>query len=78
MGHGEVQLAADNWQQAAKASRHMPAASLGHYAALSVVVRGGSQESEVRPLRTDDRRRTTEFGIVNCGFGIWDLVWGIE
>jgi hypothetical protein len=49
----------DSGQQAAKASRHMPAASLGHYAALSFVVRGrmsevGGRRSEVRGQKTDD------------------------
>ena len=39
---------ADSGQQAASAARHLPSASLGHYASLSLVVKGGNPRSEGR------------------------------
>jgi hypothetical protein len=45
MGHGEKQLTA--LLSSHRASRHMAAPSLGHYASLSFVVIGGSQRAEI-------------------------------
>jgi hypothetical protein len=36
----------------------MPAASLGHYASLSLVVRGRGRRSEVRDQRTERNQRS--------------------
>ena len=45
---GTIQQAADSGQQADSTKRHLPSASLSHYAALSFIVKGGSPRSEVR------------------------------
>jgi len=38
----------------------------------------GSKRSEVRSQRLEDRRQTTEFRIVDLGFGIGHGAWGME
>jgi hypothetical protein len=48
MEHREIQLAAV--LSSYRASRHMAAPSLGHYASLSFVVRGRGQERFIREL----------------------------
>ncbi len=47
---------AGSWQQTAdggQAMSHLPSASLGHYAALSFIVRGRGQRLEVRCQKPD-------------------------
>jgi hypothetical protein len=60
MEHGawEIQLAGSRWQQAEvlsshRASRHVAAPSLGHYASLSFVVIGGGKRTEISPWETN-------------------------
>jgi hypothetical protein len=51
-----------------RASRHVAAPSLCHYASLSFVVIGRGQSSDVRGQKADDREQKKELRIADYGF----------
>jgi hypothetical protein len=63
MGHRERQLAAV--RSSYRASCHMAAPSLGHYASLSFVVIGGVRKSKVREQRAEKSELYAELLRIN-------------